>query len=698
MGTAVAAPQRDVLAPDEEGFVERDGVRVHWERWGDGEQTILFLPTWAIVHARAWKAQLPWFSRRYRVLAFDARGNGRSDRPADTAAYAEAELAADALAVLDANGVDRAALVTLSRGAQRGLLLAANHPERVSAAVFIAPATPIIESGPSTFEDDTGSDEGWARYNAHSWRRDYRGFVEFFFAHVFNDPHSTKQIEDCVGWALETDAETLIATQRGSTITIPHREDVLELCARVRCPVLVIHGEEDGIIPLERGRALAEATGGRLEVIPGSGHCPQARLPVRTNLLIEEFLAGPDRRRPRRMKHPRALYVSSPIGLGHAQRDLAIARELRTRRPDLEIHWLAQDPVTRVLAAAGETIHPASRGLANESMHIEARMGEHELHAFQAIREMDEILAANFMLFHDLVREERYDLWIGDEAWELDYFLHENPTLKTAPYAFLSDFVGWLPEDEREQRITADYNAENIEHVEGDPGLRDCAVFVGEPEDIVPDSFGPGLPAIRDWVPRHFDFSGYVLPFDPADHVDTEALRRELGLDPGPLIVGAVGGSGVGLPLLQRIAAGFERLRRDIPEARLLLVCGPRIDPRAIEPVSGMHAVGYVHDLFRTLACCDLAVVQGGLTTGMELIANRRPFISVPLRGHFEQNGHVAYRLGRYGAPPPTPYEETSPERLAELMAARLAADADYLPIAPGGAARAADLLLSTLG
>src|SRR3954469_12073810 len=283
MGTTVATAQRDVLAPDEEGFVERDGVRVHWERWGDGDQTILFLPTWAIVHARAWKAQLPWFSRRYRVLAFDARGNGRSDRPAETAAYTEAELAADALGVLDANGVDRAALVTLSRGAQRGLLLAANHPERVSAAVFIAPATPIIESDPSTFEEDTGSDEGWARYNAHSWRRDYRGFVEFFFANVFNDPHSTKQIEDCVGWALETDAETLIATQRGSTITIPDREAVLDLCARVRCPVLVIHGEEDGIIPLERGRALAEATGGRLEVIPGSGHCPQARQPVRTN-------------------------------------------------------------------------------------------------------------------------------------------------------------------------------------------------------------------------------------------------------------------------------------------------------------------------------------------------------------------------------------------------------------------------------
>ena len=145
-------------------------------------------------------------------------------------------------------------------------------------------------------------------------------------------------------------------------------------------------------------------------------------------------------------------------------------------------------------------------------------------------------------------------------------------------------------------------------------------------------------------MPRHFDFSGYVLPFDPADYADSEHLKLELGFDPErPLIVGAVGGSGVGVSLLRRIAAGFAELRRDVPEAELLLVCGPRVDPGLIEPVDGMRAVGYVHDLFRTLACSDLAVVQGGLTTTMELIANRRPFVYVPLRGHFEQNGHVAY-------------------------------------------------------
>ena len=49
------------------------------------------------------------------------------------------------------------------------------------------------------------------------------------------------------------------------------------------------------------------------------------------------------------------------------------------------------------------------------------------------------------MVFSDLVEREHYDLVIGDEAWDVDYFLHENPELKRSPYAWLTDFVGWLP-------------------------------------------------------------------------------------------------------------------------------------------------------------------------------------------------------------------------------------------------------------
>jgi hypothetical protein len=132
------------------------------------------------------------------------------------------------------------------------------------------------------------------------------------------------------------------------------------------------------------------------------------------------------------------------------------------------------------------------------------------------------------MVFHDAVKDGDYDLWVGDEAWDVDHFLHENPELHTTPFAWLTDFVGWLPmppdADGREACLTADYNAEMIEHVERFKRVRDAAIFVGNPDDIVPDRFGPDLPAIREWTEAHYDFSGYVRYFDPAKF-DRAALR-----------------------------------------------------------------------------------------------------------------------------------------------------------------------------
>ena len=96
----------------------------------------------------------------------------------------------------------------------------------------------------------------------------------------------------------------------------------------------------------------------------------------------------------------------------------------------MQIDWLAQHPVTRMLADRGESVHPASAYLASESAHVEAEAGEHDLHAFRAVRRMDEILVNNFMVFADLVADEPYDLVVGDEAWDIDYFLHENPERK----------------------------------------------------------------------------------------------------------------------------------------------------------------------------------------------------------------------------------------------------------------------------
>src|SRR5918994_1219550 len=114
MAVELSAPAREQTRaryPDESGYVERDGVRLHWEVYGSGEPTVLLLPTWSIIHSRHWKMQIPYLARHCRVVTFDGRGNGRSDRSQEAAAYDEREFAADAIAVLDATGSDRAVIV-----------------------------------------------------------------------------------------------------------------------------------------------------------------------------------------------------------------------------------------------------------------------------------------------------------------------------------------------------------------------------------------------------------------------------------------------------------------------------------------------------------------------------------------------------------------------------------------------------------
>jgi hypothetical protein len=313
---------------------------------------------------------------------------------------------------------------------------------------------------------------------------------------------------------------------------------------------------------------------------------------------------------------------------------------------------------------------------------------------------MDEILLANFHVFLDAVRDTPYDLWVADEGWDVDYYLHENPELKRAPYAWLTDFVGWLPMRPDEERLTADYNAEMIEQIARFPRVRDRAVFIGNPADVVPGAFGPGLPGIREWTEAHFRFPGYVLDADPRAHADRAALRDRLGFDPHVrVVIATVGGTAVGQSLLARVAGAVPHARRRVPGLRLIAVAGPRIDPSALPRAEGLEVRGYVPDLHEHLAACDLALVQGGMSTTMELIAAGRPFLYFPLRNHFEQRLHVPHRLANYGVGPDArvEYAEATPERLAERIARALESAPEYRPVEAGGAERAARMLAELL-
>jgi pimeloyl-ACP methyl ester carboxylesterase len=288
---------------DLDGYVERDGVKVFFESFGEGEPAILFLPTWQIVHSRIWKAQVPFLARRRRVVTFDGRGSGRSDRPPDPRQCTPRQTAADAIQVLDAAGVERAVVVGFSWGGSPALVLAAEHPDRVAGSVFIGVGFPSPEGNAqqrASFGGPFAADpHGWDMYNAAFWRADYEAFLRFFFVQVVNQPHSTKHLQDLHRWGRETTPEVL-ATTCWAVFGTPDDpsfafDDAKALMANLRCPSLVIHGLDDAIVGTEHAASNAEALGAEMVLLEGAGHAPHVREPVKVNLLIDRFVASLDR-------------------------------------------------------------------------------------------------------------------------------------------------------------------------------------------------------------------------------------------------------------------------------------------------------------------------------------------------------------------------------------------------------------------
>lgn len=277
--------------PDTEGFVDHDGVNIFYEIYENKGPTVVLVPTWCIFHSRAWKMQIPYLSRHFRVVTYDPRGNGRSGRPVGRENFSWRDNVGDLLAVLDETETHRAVLVGVSISGYWSNITSVLHPDRVVGVVSINAGTGLgimpKDRTVYSYTDELDSTEGWAKENVHYIRRDYQGYVEFFVSQIFTEPHSTKQIEDGVGWALETDAETLIASDLAEVVV---QEDMAELYRRTTRPLMILVGDGDQVVAPESGQALGELTGGTLAVLQGSGHFPNMRDPVRTNLLIKEFV------------------------------------------------------------------------------------------------------------------------------------------------------------------------------------------------------------------------------------------------------------------------------------------------------------------------------------------------------------------------------------------------------------------------
>jgi len=372
----------------------------------------------------------------------------------------------------------------------------------------------------------------------------------------------------------------------------------------------------------------------------------------------------------------RVLYVSGSLGLGHVTRDLAIAAEMRRMCPEVEIRWIAGSPAREVLADWGETLVPDHVRYRGETDLAEAVARDGRLSLTEYVYKALSAWINNARVIGSVASRSQFDVIVGNETYEIPvtHFLGMR-VLPPIPFVMMYDFWGikgtsgnglerhgaWMINLiwSREWRVTA--------------RGRNAAIFFGEIEDIADRPFGALLPNRRRCAETHVEFVGYPLPFAVKDVPSRDVLRRELGYGREPLVICTVGGTGVGRELLELCGRAHPLALARLPGLRMVLVCGPRIDPDSLEVPKGVERRGMVPALWR-----HLAVVQGGASTTLEAEALRVPFLFFPVEHQAEQEITVAGRLARHGAGVRMHRAATSPREMAEAIAANLGARVSY--------------------
>ena len=397
----------------------------------------------------------------------------------------------------------------------------------------------------------------------------------------------------------------------------------------------------------------------------------------------------------------KVLYISGSFGLGHVNRDLAIANEMRRICPEIEIHWLAGSPACEVLEAAGEAFAPeqaAYRGeteLADSTSHN----GQLSLTAY--------VFRAMISWMHNAhvsaIAASRggYNVIVGDETYEiLIANLLGFYKLPPIPFIVLYDFLGM---DVVSKNVFEKLGAWMINLLWSNAWRvttrgHNAAIFIGEREDVADRSFGWLLSNRRQIADKTIEFVGYAFPFDKKDIPPRDDLRRELGYGKEPLVICTIGGTSVGRNLLELCGQAFPLVAARVPGVHLVLVAGPRIDPKSLAVPKEIDCRGMVPGLWRHLAACDLAVLQGGGMSTLEAEVLRVPFLFFPVENQAEQQVTVANRLARHKAGVHMSIADTSPQQLAEAIVANLGVQVTYPEIPADGTRLAARRILERAG
>lgn len=395
----------------------------------------------------------------------------------------------------------------------------------------------------------------------------------------------------------------------------------------------------------------------------------------------------------------KVLFISGSIGLGHVTRDMAIANALRKKNPRVEISWIASEPACNVLIDAGEKTNPSSKDWANENVVAESVAEGNKLNIVTMLSSIRDAWKHNVGVLMNVTAKENFDLVIGDETYEIIVAFKKKPELKTLPFVMIYDFIGSYAMTKNPKDVFGSYywNYFWSKDYHKESPFVDLRLFIGELEDIPDTKFGFLLPRRRAWAQEKCTFTGYVLRFDPKPYVNQKETRIELGYGKSPVIVCSIGGTSIGKEMLELCGRSFPIIKEKIPNVRMVLVCGPRLAPETLRVPEGCHIEGYVPNLYEHFAACDLAIVQAGATTTIELTALRKPFLYFPLEDHYEQRIHVRHRLARHNAGVFMDYSKTTPQSLADAIVQNLGKQPEYAEIQTDGAQKAAESISKLL-
>jgi len=393
------------------------------------------------------------------------------------------------------------------------------------------------------------------------------------------------------------------------------------------------------------------------------------------------------------------LFVSGSLGLGHIGRDLEIAQALRQRLPEVEISWMAESPAAEVLLRAGEKLLPEAKLLYSSNSELDRSASQYRANLVQWVMSVRKGWAKNAEVYAGISERYLFDLWIGDEPYDIMIAMNANKILKKCPFVVIYDFLGldattMNPVDHIVAYMT---NRAWLKFLKSHPPLSEKSIFIGEMEDIPDKKFGFMLPNRRLLAEKVLNFVGYVLPKDIKDYLDKEKARVILGYGNNPLIICSIGGTAAGKDLLKLCAAAYPLVRKQIPDLEMILVCGPRVLPDWIQAPEGVNVVGYLPNLYRHMGAADLCVVSGGGTITLELTALRKPFLYFPLKEHFEQEVEVAERCARHRAGFRMSFSATNAELLSQEIVSNIAKTVDYKSIPISGSTEAARIIEGVL-